>query len=322
MDDFTPFNKTDGNNTIDFLSTPESGSGESDQSPDKFVGGPSGENANTTPVPIKDISPALAVAQSQSDEQKLIAARQLLETEQTDRRESNSNSIKRLVESEAWQNLSPNFPTSEALLPRDITASQLEAIIEAAFDPEMIASLAREEHGEEIFESKHIEGVGDLEKIGHGEAKVCFLLTTPDNRKMIVLLRGYDKSLGIQIPQDPKMSKISEGLGKNEWEYSDLRTYLLAPIDDTSPYGIKLQEFGGTDTARDDLSAIRNPVAFVNSQKAKRDALSYIKSSSLGDFQISNNTTRELSHPRHFLFNRGVLKPPALIDIPFQEIKH
>jgi len=224
----------------------------------------------------------------------------------------NKSNLSDIVQSEAWLNIAPNYPTaSDALSPHDVTSEQLSSLITALSDPDIINAMPWD-RGEKAFQTKVIPELGEIEKIGSGEQKVCYRLTTQDGKHMAVLLRGYDQSLGVQIPDDPKMIRIKSRDDRDLWEYSDLRTYLLYPI--AHSLAVQLQEFGGMNEDRVEFSYNEEPgvIKFV-----KGKAAAYVQGKGHG-FAIDKH---ELSHPKHFLFNQGRSKPPALIDIPVTQNK-
>jgi hypothetical protein len=230
------------------------------------------------------------------------------------------NKLRELTESEAWENLSPNFPSPDALLPQDLTPEHIKAVIDAVSTQKMRAKYVeiRRERDLDLGGPIDLGDLGELRPVGHGGAKMCFALTTPEGKKMAVLVGSHHNNLGPQIPDDPKLFKIINGFGKNTWAYSDLRAYLLLPIEGYD--GIMFQEFGGSDNSVD-AAKFSNPMKDLGAKIARKRAIKYIETSPKGRFMLEDVSLGELNHTRHYLFNRGALKPPAVIDIQFSEIK-
>lgn len=213
-----------------------------------------------------------------------------------------------IVASESWQQLAPNFPSENALLPRDLQTEQVQALIEAVAKPELTRATSWE-RANVAFEEKAVAGVGRLEKVGAGEGKVCYVITTPAGAQMAVLLRGYAQDLGNVVPEDQKMIKIKETPERAMWEYSDLRTYALFPV--TPTLAVQFQEFGGRDVTQEfPHDAAPGDVRFSQGRAA-----AYVHARGRS-FTVDR---QELSHPRHALFNQGTNRPPAIIDVPVIE---
>ncbi len=215
-----------------------------------------------------------------------------------------------IVSSAEWNALNPNFPSEKALLPRDLQTDQVTALIAAVADEDILSATSWE-RAKIAFDEKEIPHVGKLEKIGGGEGKVCYALTTSDGKEMAVLIRGYAASLGSLVPEDPRMIKIKETTDASMWEYSDLRTYALFPA--TQTLAVQLQEFGGRNVTQDlGYASTRGDVDY-----ARGKARAYVAAKG-SRFTMDQ---QELSHPRHALFNQGEIRPPAIIDIPVIERK-
>jgi len=152
--------------------------------------------------------------------------------------------------------------------------------------------------------------VGVLSKVGSGESKLCYALTKADGRKMAVILGGYRTSL--HVPDDPRLSMVSDSDTQVVWEYSDLKAYAMLPM--SSHFGIKLQEFGEERT--------RSQAVLGTSVLARRRARRYIDALP-ASFRPEDKAAavKELNHPRHYLAKPGFMMP-VVIDIPVAEITH
>lgn len=215
-----------------------------------------------------------------------------------------------IVTSELWQNLSPNAPSPNDLLPKELNAAQLAMIgntfLEPSFatDPGLWSGLG------DLPADREIAGVGALEKVGSGETKACYRLTTEQGKKMAVLLMNYGNTLGLYTPEDPKLSQVSESPTRRLWEYSDLRTYLYIPLGDGRT--VKLQEFGEEEFTSG--QSMTPGLLWI----AGRRALKNIASRQKSFIQLDTHTKPELSHARHYLRKDGQFMP-VVIDLPVVE---
>lgn len=235
--------------------------------------------------------------------------------------------FKEVAESPAWRELHPNYLSPNALLPKDLTSKHLESLAEVltdnqivqatkektttAFYTETVKNIARH-----AFTKKEIPGLGELERVDNGEAKICWKLTTPNGKTMAVLLRGYDQGLGTTIPEDSKLYQFSRASESDYFEYSDLRTYLVYPLPELENRAMVLQEYGGDPQTKDKISYGRQFISSLQRERAKRKALSYIRSQG---FTFTDDTKIELGKQKHYLFTQGIGRSPALIDIPVQK---
>jgi hypothetical protein len=162
-------------------------------------------------------------------------------------RKFNQEQLKAIIESVQWQELRPNFPSEQALLPKDISLDQLDQLI-SAFD-DINFSRREDFHVAKTFEQKAIEGFGDLTFLGSGELKYGYLLTTNKGKKMVVIVYpGYN--LNLQVPEDERIYKACSAEGREKpctlAYYSDFRTYLSIPVEiNGEKIGLYLQEYGG-----------------------------------------------------------------------------
>lgn len=148
-----------------------------------------------------------------------------------------------LLEQPAWKELTPNYQNQNALLPTQLTPDDIISIVTRVADPSTLALYARDQNVTQHV----IDGIGTLQKVGAGEEKAGYRLTTPDGKSLIVLLqRSYNRP--IEIPKD---SRIYNRWGQDDSSevvsaYSDFRTYLSLPFTfGDRKFGIHLQEDGG-----------------------------------------------------------------------------
>lgn len=195
-----------------------------------------------------------------------------------------------VLTSDAFQELNPNYSHPLALLPKELTARQVVDIISIVTSAEMF----------EVYQNRHkiknltkkIPEVGDITKIGEGESKICYRLTTPEGKRLVILFGGYGDIL--RSPKDSKVYRVFEGLWEDKYVYSDLRTYLCMPFttevnSSRSMYGILLQEDGGDK---------RLNVLYPLTQKlTARKILEYTNAYGL---KHTSATMGELKHQRHF----------------------
>ncbi len=213
-----------------------------------------------------------------------------------------------IVKTQQWHDLCPNHQSSDALLPKDLTGEHIKKIASSIATKEVLNATP----GQRIAVSeKHID-LGDgltLDVVGGGESKVCYALTDNEGKKMAVLLQGYQEDLGINIPDDPKLAKVSEDMKYELYEYSDLRKYLSYPVDRTS--AIVLQEYG---ESADRGQKVRKNYRIANMEEymVKHKAKKYLKKRGFTYDEV------EMRHKRHMLFTES---GPALIDIPATRIK-
>lgn len=212
-----------------------------------------------------------------------------------------------MLNTSRWQGLSPNYQSPRAMLPKELSTEDVEEIVDVVISEEALRS-TENRHIQFTFR-REIPNLGSIEAFGRGESNVVYLLTNMAGRNMVVKFGDYGVGLkvGLQIPQDRRIYQSREGIGKNLWYYSDLKTYLCLPITPDS-YGVIFQEYGGRNNSTGILNAF-----------AARRARQYIKSSERQ--MILSVREGELKHPRHFLYNRGIFRIPAVIDIPVEQLK-
>lgn len=217
--------------------------------------------------------------------------------------ESHDVALERVTESIEWADLLPNYESSNALLPKDIEAKQIQEIASAISTKEILDANPwdRKTLAEKHFE---LSDGSTLDFVGGGEAKVCYVLEK-NGKKMAVLISGYQEDLGVTIPSDPKLSVIKRTTGDELCEYSDLRRYISFPVSPT--VAVVLQEYGGNANSK----AERNyKTASLTAAVARRRANRYIKDRGYTCDSI------ELRHDRHYLYNNGGNNIPAVIDVP------
>lgn len=207
--------------------------------------------------------------------------------------------LQAVVESEAWQALKPNMATSQDLRPQELSAAAIDRIVGELLNDEAIAAgmtdLVAEIglFGETAFQYCKIPGVGVLTRVGYGESKICYQLSTDEGRVMAVQLRSYDPSIGIQVPDDPHLSLVRDGHYQRLWEYADPRTYLHLPLK--GYYGVSFQEWAGEPAT---VWSAFLPVLGCR-------VLNYLRRSG-GQFDLTLASTKnELAHGRHYLRKPG-----------------
>lgn len=271
-----------------------------------------------TPTKLENVRDKLA------DEANATPPSQLEPTDQNEsKRGYKSEDLTNIVEGQIWQNLEPNYPSPDALLPRELTAEQIQALFDAVADSSMLTDHARD-NNKFSFDNKDIPGLGTLRKFGSGGSKAVYELVTTIGKKLIVSMTTADPKEGITIPVDPKLvKKKSSDLRQNDWEYSDLHTYLILPVNEKGAV-VQLQEHGGHNNTLDRLGFRDKTIALTLNLKnrALKKATKYINSKS-DKFKVAPDMhyQGDLVTDSHYLFNRGPRHFPALIDIPVVEAK-
>lgn len=240
------------------------------------------------------------------------------EPQQTDIRNRNeTTNLTELIGSDKWQHLTPNYPSPTALLPKELHVEQIEQLVNSIANPTTMKTLREgdiEQEAKKARDRIEIPGIGVLEKLIPGEAGIPYVLTVDSGKKLMLKLEYYSPSLGVQSPEDPKMYKrANEGGGEVLWQYSDLRTYLMIPVEGTK-YAVKFQEYGGENNTKDHFRYGKSLLALPRISHTRKRAKQDIRSRG---FDPSHRITQgELNKPKHYLFNRGVDHAPAVIDIP------
>lgn len=215
--------------------------------------------------------------------------------------------LRATLESEDWRTLTPNLPSpGHDLLPQELSQAQLSRIIDAVKDlslpPDPEFKAATEPVVFDFGEA------GTLTLVNHGESKLCFQLER-DGRKMAIITQGYQSKLGMQIPNDPYLTKIATTPTETLWEYSSLRTYAVLPLPDNK--ALRLQEFGeptGT--------LLRSVASSLRGALSRRAVVNYIAEHIPGaQLGPGTKTANEVQQPRHLLVKPG-RSTPAFIDIP------
>ena len=213
-----------------------------------------------------------------------------------------------------WSMLAPNYPSPKALSPQSLTDTDLWLITDAFKENSPLTRIENVPYPDkpEVL----LDNGMKISYFDRGESKWCYLLSD-GNLRMAVILGGYDPQF--PIPADPRLTYVNYGIGKNFLSYCDLRTYLCLPIMLTHFDGydwveasssLVFQEWGGTKKLSDPSD--------LRIKRASQSVRSYIQARGLN---ITSDTDRELTHPRHYLLNRGLLHLPVVIDIPCVEIK-
>lgn len=216
-----------------------------------------------------------------------------------------STDFEEISRSEQWQSLRPNNSTEGDLLPQNLHPEHLALLTNSVINMTDLNNYPWGKHQQ----AQEIPNLGKIERIGMNnesgnESKVCYLLTTPNGKKVIALVGGYSLSHQ-QIPSDSRIYQTGEGFGKDFYTYSDPRTYLCIPLGDSSRLGIFLQEYGGGTHIKTALDLRKSLTEF----KAKR----YIQERG---FQIPKPSEGEFRHNRHYLIKEG---KALLIDINIEK---
>lgn len=204
----------------------------------------------------------------------------------TEEKEIQKEDLEAITQSEMWKNLVPNYERPDALFPADLSADQLQALITSVSislphigsDESMekrsirgLGILARLGLGERRQgKAIPIPGLGTLSYLGSGERKQGYLLTTPDGKKMTVLINNA-YSLRLHIPADPHIAfdqqyvaSSDNGRVTTEGSYSTFRTYLSIPRRlGNAVQGIQLMEYGGKPAKKVDRLLIPRMVSDV-----------------------------------------------------------
>lgn len=240
----------------------------------------------------------------------------------TGEKEIQKEDLEAITQSERWKNLVPNYERPDALLPANLSADQLQALIISVSallsntDTEKnmgrknipgLGILARLGLGErKQGKAIPIPGLGTLSLLGSGERKQGYLLTTPDGKKMIVLTNNT-YALDLHIPADPHIAfdrqyvtSSDNGRITTEGSYSTFRTYLSIPLTiGDSVQGIQLMEYGGQPTKRVDKQLVPHMVSDVLDQ----------------GFQLREpDDASQADKPEHFL-SQSDTRTSGIIDI-------
>jgi hypothetical protein len=225
----------------------------------------------------------------------------------------NPDELAAIIGGEAWRGLEPNSPTEADLLPRDLSLEQVEGIVAAMLDTSITQPIAEGRQRQDLWAAApvqiEVQDAGQLEKVGFGNTRICYKLTTAEGKAMAVIYCGYSGDLGLQVPPDPRLTLTNETWSRRLWEYSDLRTYLCVPASRYT--AVKLQEFGGTGEPRG-LAGMLQPSA---RDLVRRQALARIRHL---DNTRRDMTMSELAKPRHYLYKPGQLRP-SVSNIPIEE---
>jgi hypothetical protein len=148
--------------------------------------------------------------------------------------------------SEQWKCLVPNYPERNGVIhPKLISADFCERVVDGVTGSRSFVNFCNNIHclGEVI----EIPDYETLYQTKRGESKLFYEMQSIQGDSLAVLvLSGYN--LGIQVPEDPHIYRRyvkfpDDGFG---WEYNDLRTYLILPVEfGACSVGICFQEFGG-----------------------------------------------------------------------------
>lgn len=225
--------------------------------------------------------------------------------------------LRAVIDNEKWRSLGPNlYSPGHDLLPQELSADQVDTLVATILKEINFTDTYVEKNAEQIAEEVSREPInlgeiGVLTFVGGGEAKICYCLER-DGRKMALLFQGYKSDIGIQIPDDPHLTKVNEVPAQRVWEYSDLRTYAMLPL--AHDRAIKLQEFG--EPPNNSYMSVLNSLTGVI---ARRAATSYI-AQHLPNTQLGpgTNTSNELRQPDHLL-NKPGHKRSVIIDVPVVE---
>jgi hypothetical protein len=213
---------------------------------------------------------------------------------------------------ERLRTVEPNHPQPSDLRPGELGAAGLAELVTAFRTVDALRESRYGEHHGRVQLQFELPGIGVLERVGatdHSE-KICYKLTTPDQRELAVLVIGYHPALGMQVPHDARFAVTNDPdpVETRLHEYSDLRQYFMAPIG--GGRGIKLQEWGGPN-----LDQTRAVLPFGLAYLSRFLAARRIRSMPGFDARYASNAWGELGQTRNMVVKPGVALPLA-IDIP------
>lgn len=211
--------------------------------------------------------------------------------------------------------IQPNRFNPSDLLPGFFDAEQLAQIVDVfSHDERLRTRRAEVTNPERVAMTYDLPGIGTLDRMGRTEYKghkICYRLTTPGGKQMAILVAGYDISLGMQVPQHDRLRVVSVSPTRRLLEYSDARTYFMAPI--SARTAVVLQEWGG-----ESLESSRHLVPLGLATVSRLLARRRISSIPNRDPRGAADTRQELMHARNTLLKPGHL--PAIIDVPVVQI--
>jgi hypothetical protein len=210
-----------------------------------------------------------------------------------------------------WLSAVANRPTPEDHSHRDLSATGVEHLVDAMLDPAISHPVAGGRQRQDLWASAPdtmsvSPEMGTLRKVGYGESSICYEYEH-GGRKMAVLFGAYNGDLGLQVPQNPRLTLVNQNVNRNLWRYSDATTYIVLPIGRYN--AVTLQEFAGTTTPpRSFLAGIGRAAARANVHRR------------LGDIDKTRPDLieTEMAKPRHYLYKPGY-SLPGIIDIPVEE---
>ena len=223
--------------------------------------------------------------------------------------------LQTVVESPAWQDLTPNFKDARALHPRDLDFFSIEMLANHFIEnPELLDRVYEHEQLPYSFE---IPDVGEITFVGKGEQKVVFKFTSTEGKSLAIILSSGYNFEGVEVPGDPRIHKVFQKLTADgdviSYEYSDLRTYLSLPVGYRRyPIGIHFQEFAHHQSLRSNFLAKKGSIGIAQSRVRR-----YVEKRG---FRVADS--RELDKNRHFLVLDGLARRIAVIDVLLQKLSN
>ncbi len=220
--------------------------------------------------------------------------------------------LEEMLAGPAWEALTANAPTTEDVVPQALTAEHIGRLVDSMLDPAIVGPVTGGEENQDDWArapiSIAVPELGTLERIGYGESRICYKLTTNEGRALAVLLGTYSATEGLHIPEDPRLTPVAQNLIERVLTYSDLRTYACLPLSD-GYNAVFLQEFGGYQSPTGRWSRM---LAGASMAAARQRMQEHVAGLSEGRVTVGQS---ELVHSRHYLFKPGESRA-ALIDVP------
>lgn len=232
---------------------------------------------------------------------------------QEGRRLYTPHDLERALNSPLWRHMAPNLPVQNDLEPATLDAAQIEDLVTAMLHPYIGGASPGLKEGAAAWDAApqvlNAAG-GQLEKVGRGDSRACYKYTDHQGQSMAVILGGYQGSLGLDVPSLRHLTALGHGSTESLWSYSDLRTYLVLPVDYYR--AVFLQEWGG---APEPTTRGGHLFAGLAMRAARRRLWSELVRMQLAD---PEQIVSELKNPRRYVYKSGRLRA-ALIDIPIAE---
>lgn len=237
---------------------------------------------------------------------------------QAERRYSGDD-LGRLLQSEAWRALTPNFSTVVDLDPSDLDPEIVEEVVDAMLDPGISMRTGNRQYREYLWQDSssviELPNRGELRRAPtHGESQIEYTLDL-EGKVMTVVYGAYRGRPEPQIPLHPHLTPQEEGWSRRLWQYSDPRTYLLLPTSHNTC--VSFQEWGGTNDPMDMSLGISPRQQRIARQAAHSRALGVIAHVGL-DNANPEATQAELLRPGNYYFKSSYLTALAR-HIPIEQ---